>query len=361
MDIRSLPDKHASNRLRTTMEMAELPLQESELHKSAIMESALDCIIAADHQSRIIDFNPAAEQTFGYSRAEVIGKTLPETIIPPAWREAHERGMARYLTTGEAVVLGKRFEITAMRADGSEFPIELAITPTLIRDQPLFIAYLRDISLRKQSEQKIARLTNLYAALSESNEAIVRGADRDSLFRDICRIAVEYGQFAMSWIGLIDPAARQLVLAASSGDDHDVFKTLPWPLDLDEPMGRGPAATACRENRPCICNDIGNDPNTLPWRTAAALAGFRATASFPIRQHNEVIGVLGLYATEVGFFDAQLSDLLQKMAASISLALDNVAHEAKRRAVAKALYESEARYRQLVDMSPEAILVCDDG
>ncbi len=82
---------------------------------------------------------------------------------------------------------------------------------------------------------------------------------------------------------------------------------------------------------------------------------------FPIRQHNEVIGVLGLYASEVGFFDEQLSDLLRKMAANISLALDNFAHDAKRRAVAIALHESEARYRQLVDMSPEAILVCDDG
>ncbi|MGI9046050.1 MAG: bifunctional diguanylate cyclase/phosphodiesterase, partial [Burkholderiales bacterium] len=123
----------------------------------------------------------------------------------------------------------------------------------------------------------------------------------------------------------------------------------------------GPASTACRENRPYTCNDIGGDPNTRPWRGAVASAGCRATASFPIHQHNEVIGVLGLYAPEIGFFDAQLSDLLQKMAANISLALDNFAHDAKRRAIAKALYESEARYRSLVDMSPEAILVCDDG
>ncbi|MDQ3196278.1 MAG: PAS domain S-box protein, partial [Pseudomonadota bacterium] len=171
------------------MELAELALRESEMRNSAILESALDCIITADHQGRIIDFNPAAQRTFGYERVAVIGKTLAETIIPPSLREAHERGMARYLATGEAVVLGTRFEITAMRADGSEFPIELAITPTLVRGQPVFIAYLRDISQRKQSEQKIARLTSLYAALSESNEAIARSSDRDSLFREVCRIA----------------------------------------------------------------------------------------------------------------------------------------------------------------------------
>ncbi|MGI9046630.1 MAG: PAS domain S-box protein, partial [Burkholderiales bacterium] len=361
MNIRSPRDKHASDHLHTTMELAELALQESEMRKSAILETALDCIITADHQGRIIDFNPAAQRTFGYERVAVIGQTLAETITPPALREAHERGMARYLATGEAVVLGTRFEISAMRADGSAFPIELAIAPTLVRGQPVFIAYLRDISLRKQSEQKIARLTSLYAALSESNEAIARSSDRDSLFREVCRIAVAYGQFKMSWIGLIDPVLRLLVLAASEGDDQGFFKTLPWPLDLDKPMGGGPAATACRENRPYICNDICGDPNTLPWRGAVASAGFRATASFPIHQHNEVTGVLGLYAVEADFFDAQLSDLLGRMAANISLALDNFSHDAERRAVAKALYESEARYRQLVDMSPEAILVCDDG
>ena len=94
----------------------------------AILESALDCIIIIDARGRILEFNPAAEKTFGYRREQVVGKELAETIIPPSLREGHRRGMAHYLATGEGPVLGKRIEMAGMRADGSEFPIELAVT-----------------------------------------------------------------------------------------------------------------------------------------------------------------------------------------------------------------------------------------
>ena len=101
----------------------------SELLTAAILESALDCIITADHHGRITEFNPAAERTFGYRRQDVVGLPLADVIVPPSLREQHRTGFARYLATGEARVLGRRVEITGMRADGSEFPIELAITP----------------------------------------------------------------------------------------------------------------------------------------------------------------------------------------------------------------------------------------
>src|SRR6267154_1260058 len=95
--------------------------------KSAFLESALDCIITIDAGGRILEFNPAAEKTFGYLCSDVLGQKLAEKIIPPSLRDAHRRGMAHYHQTGEGRVLGRRIEVTAMRADGSEFPVELAI------------------------------------------------------------------------------------------------------------------------------------------------------------------------------------------------------------------------------------------
>ena len=82
-------------------------LQEDLEQQNAIINSALDCIINMDHEGRITEFNPMAEQTFGYSRAEVIGRSLVETIIPPAQREAHNKGLEHYLATGERPILGK--------------------------------------------------------------------------------------------------------------------------------------------------------------------------------------------------------------------------------------------------------------
>ena len=137
---------------------AERALRESEARKSAVMESALDCIITADHEGRITEFNPRAQETFGYTQAEVLGKEFDQTIIPPAFRESHRRGLAHYLATGEGSMLGRRIEVTAMRADGSEIPVELAVNATHLKGRPMFTAYLRDITERKQAEDEIRQL-----------------------------------------------------------------------------------------------------------------------------------------------------------------------------------------------------------
>ena len=110
-----------------------------------------------DHEGCITEFNPAAERTFGYRRDEILGRQLADVIIPPALRERHREGFARYLATGDAQVLGRRIELTAVRADGSEFPVELAITRIPLGGPPSFTGYLRDITERKQSEEELRR------------------------------------------------------------------------------------------------------------------------------------------------------------------------------------------------------------
>jgi PAS domain S-box-containing protein len=135
----------------------EMELKRSEVRKAAIVDSGLDCIVTIDHEGCITEFNPAAEHTFGYPREEVLGKHLPDVIIPPSLREKHQQGFARYLATGEAQVLGKRIEMTAVRADGSEFPVELAVTRIPLEGPPSFTGHLRDITERKRAEQELRR------------------------------------------------------------------------------------------------------------------------------------------------------------------------------------------------------------
>ncbi|MGB9199131.1 MAG: PAS domain S-box protein [Terriglobales bacterium] len=136
----------------------ERELKRSEVRKAAIVDSALDCIVTINHEGCITEFNPAAEDTFGYRRDEVLGKHLADVVIPPSLREKHRQGFARYLATGEARVLGKRIEMTAVRSDGSEFPVELAITRIPLEGPPSFTGYLRDITERKRAEQKFRGL-----------------------------------------------------------------------------------------------------------------------------------------------------------------------------------------------------------
>ncbi|MGA7366522.1 MAG: PAS domain S-box protein [Candidatus Sulfotelmatobacter sp.] len=135
----------------------ERQLKRSEVRKAAIVDSALDCIVTIDHEGCITEFNPAAEHTFGYRRDEVLGRHLADVIIPPSLRERHRQGFARYLATGEARVLGKRIEMTAVRADGSEFPVELAIARIPLDGPPSFTGCLRDITERKRAEHELRR------------------------------------------------------------------------------------------------------------------------------------------------------------------------------------------------------------
>jgi len=132
-------------------------LVRSEARKAAILDAALDCIITIDYEGRVSEFNPAAERTFGYRQEDVVGRQLADTIIPPSLREKHRQGLARYLATGEPRLIGRRVEMTAVRADGSEFPVELAISRIALEGPPSFTCYLRDITERKVKEDALRR------------------------------------------------------------------------------------------------------------------------------------------------------------------------------------------------------------
>jgi PAS domain S-box-containing protein len=150
-------------------EKALLLARESEERKAAVLRSALDSIIAMDADGNVIEFNPAAEETFGYTHDEAMGRRLADLIVPERFREAHVAGLKRYLETGEAHVIGKRLELPAMRKDGSEFESELTITRSDWGGAPAFTGVLRDITSRKKAE---AEREQLIKALARSNQEL---------------------------------------------------------------------------------------------------------------------------------------------------------------------------------------------
>jgi PAS domain S-box-containing protein len=131
----------------------EAALKSSESRLRASIEAALDAVICMDEAGCITEFNHSAEMTFGYARAQVLGQTLADLIIPERFRERHRQGLERYLQSGDFRMLGRRVEITAQRSDGSEFPTELAIDVHAAPDGRLFIGYLRDLSEKHKAEE----------------------------------------------------------------------------------------------------------------------------------------------------------------------------------------------------------------
>lgn len=188
-----------------------------------------------------------------------------------------------------------------------------------------------DIDERKQAEYKIARLRDLYVALSQTNQAIVRIDERDALFREICRIAVEHGRFHMAWIGLVEHDSKRVIPTAAYGHSIDVLHTIDISIDESKPEGQGVIGTAIRENKPNICNDFFSAPNLQYCREAVAHAGFRSVASFPFQLSDRPLGVLNLYAAEKEFFDTGLIELLAEMTGDIAFAIENYERDAERK------------------------------
>jgi PAS domain S-box-containing protein len=150
---------------------AENALHAIEERNRAILESALDSIITVDHRGTVIEFNSAAEKTFGYQRTYAIGKQVAELIVPPGLRDEHYRGIARFMADGAADTVGKQTETVAMRSDGTEIPIELAITRIRLEGPPMFTGYIRDITARKRTEEALRQAVSEVQRLKERVEA----------------------------------------------------------------------------------------------------------------------------------------------------------------------------------------------
>jgi PAS domain S-box-containing protein len=206
---------------------------------------------------------------------------------------------------------------------------------------------LGEIADRERAEKSLQRLNSLYAVLSETNQAIVRAGDRDALFNDFCRIAVEDGGFLLAWVGLVHKSTGQLAMVAACGatgylDDIRITRN-------DEPTGLGPTGISVRAGTYYVCNDFQNDPCTRPWHERGKAHGIKASASVALKEEGVVIGALTLYAGERDFFDQQHVELLVQMGADVSFALDNLMREARRQEAEQALREETLERLRVVE------------
>ncbi len=139
----------------------------------AVIQASLDCLIITDAEGRVIEFNPAAVATFGWPRDVALGRPIGELIVPPAFRAAHDAGMARYIAGGAPRVMGRRVEMTAMRADGGTFPVELTVTEAWVEDRRLFAASLRDLSDTRARERALRESEGFLQTLLDDQDELV--------------------------------------------------------------------------------------------------------------------------------------------------------------------------------------------
>jgi PAS domain S-box-containing protein len=208
-------------------------------------------------------------------------------------------------------------------------------------------------------EAEIERLKRLYEALRHLSQAMLRVRTRDELFEQVCAALVEYGGFCLAWIGWHDATTHQIKPVARAGRERSYTDTITVYSD-GRPEGRGPSGTAFREERPYVCNDMFNDPSTVPWRAEVERRGFRASAGLPVRANGEVCGTLSVYAAQAGYFQDREIALLTQAADEISFTLDVLARDEERRRSREAVEREGGFAAELSEAIPGVLYLYDE-
>lgn len=218
----------------------------------------------------------------------------------------------------------------------------------------LLILVLRHLVRQRTAQlgsayNRLERLTRIYAALSQCNQAIVRSRNEAELFPQVCRDAVQFGGMRMAWIGMLDEETRMIRTVAAFGSGVEYLEGIEISASADTVIGRGPTGTAIRENRPVWCQDFQNDPLTAPWHERGASVGWGASASLPLHRNGVAVGAFTLYAGEANAFDEAVRNLLVEMEMDISFAMDSYDRVAEGKRAAEALQLSEQHFRAYFD------------
>lgn len=336
---------------------AEQLLQESQSRFASIVGSAMDAIITIDSRQIITFVNNSAERIFGYKAQNIVGHPI-SIIIPSRFHSNHKVHVDAFGKTGiSARSMSHLGKIYGLRASGEEFPIEASISQVKIENEINYSVILRDITERIASESKIRFLTQIYAALSHTNQALIESADDKTLFNKICEIAVEFGSLKLAWIGTCEEPDGLIRPVAIYGSNKDYLEQVVISSRGDVQEGHGPTGTAFREGLPIFIQDFKTNPMIDHWRKQIANFGWGSLGAVPIIRGRSSYAVLTFYHTDAYIFSPEIIDLLKEMGRNIGSALDRFDLEEAKRKSQESMKLAAAIYRS----SSEAIMVTDEN
>jgi diguanylate cyclase (GGDEF)-like protein/PAS domain S-box-containing protein len=310
----------------TEQKRAVEALRESDRRFIHMLENVQLASLMLDGSGRITYCNDFLLGLTDWRREEVLGQDWFELFVPPESEDARQV----FSDLLEDVLGVRHFEHEILTRAGVRRLIRWS--NTALRDVGGAVTGMasigEDITEQKEAERRIKRLNRVYAVLSGINTLIVRVHERDELFRESCRIAVELGQFKMAWIGLLDRDALRINPVASASTDPAFlcFVRERFTLEPGVPEGDTLTSRAIRGRRPIVLNDIRADTRIYFAQEREAL-GIISMAILPLIAADEAVGTLALYADEAGFFDAGEMELLTELAGDIGFALDHIDKE----------------------------------
>lgn len=296
---------------------------------------------------RIIEANPAARRHMGIAEGDISGLSLADVVpglLPEptglALRQLRDRSR-------EEMVM----ETWHRSADGGRYPAEVHVTYTA-EPTPRYVGMVLDITERRANNERTERLERLRDALAEILRAITRVGDRDQLYSEACRIAVERGGFRMAWIGLVDQATGNIVPIASAGHVAGYLDVLHLSMN-DAGTGLGMTATAVRTGHPVVVRDGSTDPMFAQYKDEANARGYNSAVALPLIVEGRPIGALVVYAAVVDAFGAPEVELMEGLAEDISFKLEVIGRE-ETRAAAEA---DRDRLAAVVEQAAEIVII----
>jgi PAS domain S-box-containing protein len=308
-----------AGREREIAEARAAELSAGEARHRAILAAALDGVVIIDQDGCVTYLNAAAERIFGYRADQVLGQELAEMFLPPSAREAHRRGLARYLATGQTRVLDRRIEVTAMRAGGSEFPAELTVTRAGLPGAPAFIGYVRDITERRRAgedlltaRQRLKAVADEQAALRRVATLVARGAPQEEVFAVVAREVTSVLDLPLVSVTRFETGGIAVAVGVSGLQTPYPVGTS-WPLDEHGASGRvyhtGRSARA----------DYAHVPGPIV-ATLASQVGIRSAVAVPIIVSNRTWGAMMALSTvpQPAGTEARLASFTELVATAIA-------------------------------------------
>ncbi|MBA2303776.1 MAG: PAS domain S-box protein [Acidobacteria bacterium] len=311
--------------------------------RTALLDSSLDCVIIMAADGVIVEINPGTEDTFGFSRASIIGQRLGDVFVPEELRERHEIGLSRYLATRESTILGHRVTVEAMHASGRRVPVELSIVHLAGTEPPLFVGHLQNITARVRSERRLrsSATANQILATSRSPETAIAGTLR-AIGEELRWPVVQFWRVA--------GRGDRLELGGSwvaTGNDPQPYQTKPAFR-----RGEGLPGTTLERGEAIWIEDIRSMPNACRGWVTFEACGIRSAVCFPVHVGGEITAVIEAFLTDFEATDLELLALLESLGGRLGHVI--TVHQAR-----AALEASEVALRDALARAEEARRVAE--